>query len=58
MVKKRIYSEDEISYEKEMMYWIGYCLQTWSNRENMMGKEIANMLGEVGVKHLLDNYRI
>lgn len=57
-VKSRNYEEDEKEYEEERMYWIGYCLQTWSNNIGISGKELAQTLGEKGVKHLLDNYQI
>lgn len=57
-VKSRVYEEDEIEYEKERMYWLGYCLQTWSNRGNLSGKEIAKIFGEAGIEHLLRNYKV
>ncbi len=52
------YKEDEKEYEEERMYWIGYCLQDWSNKTSITGIEIAQKLGKKGVKHLLDNYGI
>jgi hypothetical protein len=58
IVKSRIYKENEIEYEKERMYWLGYCLQTWSNRTNLSGREISKILGGVGVEHLIRNYKI
>lgn len=58
MVKGRIYSDDEVEYEKERMYWIGYCLQSWSNRAKLSGREISKALGKVGIEHLLRNYKI
>jgi hypothetical protein len=57
-VKKLVYNENDVEYEKEKMYWLGYCLQTWSNRARLSGRMISEMLGEVGVEHLLRNYKI
>jgi len=57
-IKSRNYNEDELEYEKERMYWLGYCLQSWSNRANLSGKEISKIFGELGVEHLLRNYKI
>lgn len=57
-VKEALYKEDEITYEKEKMYWLGYLLQTWSNKALVSGKELAKMLGTQGVTHLLRNYKI
>lgn len=57
-VKEKIYDEDEITYEKERMYWLGYCLQDWSNRAKVTGAEIATALGEERVRHLIRNYKI
>lgn len=58
IVKTRIYTEDEIEYEKERMYWLGYCLQAWSNRADLSGEKICKLLGKEGVEHLLRNYKI
>ena len=57
-VKTSIYNEDEITYEKEKMYWLGYLLQTWSNKTLVLGKELAKLLDIKGVTHLLRNYKI
>ncbi|MGL5712028.1 MAG: hypothetical protein ACRCX2_03340 [Paraclostridium sp.] len=57
-IKEMKYNIDEVEYEKERMYWVGYCLQTWSNKEKLLGKLIVTKLGEKGIKHLLDNYNI
>lgn len=58
IVKTNIYKPDEIIYEKERMYWLGYCLQTWSNKTCISGKKLANLLGIKGVEHLISNYKI
>ncbi len=58
IVNSRVYSIEEKVYEKERMYWLGYCLQTWSNKTNISGKVIANKLNIHGVEHLLSNYNI
>lgn len=57
-VKTRKYDENQVEYEKDRMYWLGYCLQEWSNKVNLTGKKIAEVLGEKGVEHLLRNYKI
>lgn len=57
-VNERFYEANERDYEEERMYWIGYCLQTWSNNIGICGERIAEILGEKGVKHLLDNYNV
>lgn len=57
-VNIKVYEEYEIDYEEERMYWIGYCLQTWSNNIGISGKKTAEILGKKGIKHLLDNYNI
>ena len=57
-IKSRIYREEEREYEKERMYWLGYCLQAWSNRANLPGKEIAKIFGEAGIEYLLRNYKV
>lgn len=57
-VNKRLYKQEEIVYEKERMYWLGYCLQDWSNRAHISGIDIAKMLGIRGVNHLLKNYKV
>ena len=40
------------------MYWLGYCRQSWSNRADLSGKVISKGLDEVGVEHLIRNYKI
>lgn len=57
-VNSYVYSNDEIEYEKERMYWLGYCLQTWSNNIGVTGKALESILGEKGIKYLLSNYKI
>lgn len=57
-VKEKLYKEDEITYEKEVMYWLGYCLQEWSNNTNKSGAELAKLLDENGIEHLIRNYKI
>lgn len=57
-VTHSLYKEDEITYEKERMYWLGYLLQTWSNKALVSGKELAKMLDIHGITHLLRNYKI
>ncbi|MBU3107673.1 DUF3791 domain-containing protein [Clostridium gasigenes] len=58
IVESKIYNDEEIEYEKERMYWLGYCLQTWSNKTLKSGKEISTILGTKGIEHLLQNYKI
>lgn len=57
-IKKHIYDEIEIDYEKERMYWFGYCLQTWSNNLEITGEKILELLSDKGIIHLLENYRV
>lgn len=57
-VKHREYKEEDIFYEKERMYWLGYCLQAWSNKTTLRGTDIAKLYGEDGIEHLLKHYKI
>ncbi|MEG2917503.1 MAG: hypothetical protein RR891_07435 [Clostridium sp.] len=57
-IKNHVYGSDEITYEKERMYWLGYCLQDWGNRGNLTGNQIATTLGKEGISHLINNYKI
>lgn len=57
-VTKKEYSKDELFYEKERLYWIGYCLQAWSNRTKLNGNEISNLWGHEGIEQILSHYKI
>ncbi|MGL4760717.1 MAG: hypothetical protein ACRCWG_04590 [Sarcina sp.] len=57
-IKKYIYAQEDIVYEKERMYWMGFCLQYWSNRTTLKGKDIASLWGESGIEQLLKHYKI
>lgn len=58
VVKEYKYKDDDRCYEKERMYWLGYCLQTWSNRTTLNGKDIAKIYGKEGIRHLWNNYKV
>ncbi|MBN1038795.1 DUF3791 domain-containing protein [Clostridium botulinum] len=58
LVKYYKYKEENKLYEKERMYWLGYCLQDWCNKSKLTGKDIAKIYGENGIKHLIDNYTV
>lgn len=45
-------------YEQERMYWLGYCLQSWSNRANLKGEDILKYYDEKAIKQLLNNYKV
>lgn len=57
-VKSYTYKEEDKLYEKERLYWLGYCLQDWSNKTKLKGKDIAEIYGEKGIQHLLNNYKV
>lgn len=57
-VKIKPYNDEDKTYEKERMYWLGYCLQDWSNRTTLTGKDISKLWGEDGIRQVLDHYKI
>lgn len=40
------------------MYWLGYCLQEWSNAKGLKGEDIVKLYGEDGIRHLIKNYKV
>lgn len=52
------YKDEDKTYEKERMYWMGYCLQDWSNRTTLKGKDICKLWGEKGIEQILSHYKI
>ncbi|MGL5646662.1 MAG: hypothetical protein ACRDDY_02330 [Clostridium sp.] len=57
-VKKIEYKKEEKEYEKERMYWLGYCLQDWSNRTILKGKDISKLWGRDGIEQVYSHYKI
>ena len=58
IIEKYIYEEKERIYNEEVMYWLGYCLQEWSNAKQLKGEDIARLYGEDGIRHLIKNYKV
>ncbi|MGL4912331.1 MAG: hypothetical protein ACRC3Y_07855 [Romboutsia sp.] len=57
-VKKIVYKKEDKEYEKERMYWLGYCLQDWSNRTILKGKDISRLWGREGINQVYSHYKI
>ncbi|MGL5617029.1 MAG: hypothetical protein ACRDD2_12505 [Sarcina sp.] len=58
IMQKIQYEEKDKDYEKERMYWVGYCLQDWSNRTTLKGKDISNLWRKKGIEQIYYNYKI
>ncbi|MGL4848342.1 MAG: hypothetical protein ACRC28_05370 [Clostridium sp.] len=57
-VKKIEYKKEDKEYEKERMYWLGYCMQDWSNRTILKGKDISKLWGRDGIEQVYSHYKI
>lgn len=52
------YNNEDRFYEKERMYWMGYCLQYWSNKTTLKGNHISKLWGKEGIEQVLYHYKI
>ncbi|WP_297633555.1 hypothetical protein [uncultured Clostridium sp.] len=57
-IRRVKYKEEDKEYEKERMYWLGYCLQDWSNRTILNGKDISEHWGREGIEQIYSHYKI